>query len=290
MGAKAIKDPLLSSHVRSTELERHILAVFEHFRDELDDFHDRRERLIKSSRDVTNLSKKVIFLIHRTLTEGFGQSDEREVSLRAASRAKDKLKEVQNLFAGMREEVAEDRFWRHQRNVSPGLQEYIEALSFAHYLECGTLISYEEVQRSLSDADGRPYFPLPIDDYLLGLSDLTGELMRYAISSISRRGGRFKANEVCKFVRGCRADFDSFTPFCRELRKKQQVTSQSLEKIEDVAYAIAVRSSEYDLPPELLDDIVERTVAEAGFGGDDRDRRRRGGRRGEDDGEDGDYD
>ncbi|KZT74853.1 Translin [Daedalea quercina L-15889] len=270
-----------------------ILTTFNHFREELDDFHDTRERLIKSSRDVTNLSKKVIFLIHRTLTETLGQSDEKETSLRAVSRAKGKLKEIQNLFAGMSEEIAGDRFWRYQKNVSPGLQEYIEALSFAYYLQCQTMISYEEVQKSLSDADGNPYFPLPLDDYLLGLSDLTGELMRYAISSISRRGGRSEANEVCKFVRGCRADFEALTPYFRELRKKQQVTSQSLEKIEDVAYAITVRSSEYDLPPELLDDIVERTVLEAGFGsgGDGRDRTREGGRRGGDNNrENGDYD
>ncbi|EPS99124.1 hypothetical protein FOMPIDRAFT_1125109 [Fomitopsis schrenkii] len=268
-----------------------ILGAFDHFRDELDDFHDRRERLIKSSRDVTNLSKKVIFLIHRSLTESNNQSDDGETSLRAVSRAKHKLKEIQDLFAAMREEVAGDRFWRYQRNVSPGLQEYIEALSFAHYLECQTLISYAEVQRSLSDAGGVPYFPLPLDDYLLGLSDLTGELMRYAISSISRRGGRSKANEVCRFVRGCKADFEGLTPYVRELRKKQQVTTQSLEKIEDVAYAIAVRSSEYDLPAELLDDIVERTVSGAGFrtGEDERDRGRRGGRRSGED-EDGDYD
>lgn len=29
--------------------------------------------------------------------------------------------------------------------------------------------------------------------------------MRYAISAISQRGGRLKANDVCTFVRGCRA-------------------------------------------------------------------------------------
>lgn len=59
-----------------------------------------------------------------------------------------------------------------------------------------------------------------------------------------------------------------------------------------MAYAIAVRSSEYDLPPELLDDIVERTVTEAGFGGgeDERDRRRRGVRRGSEFDEHGEYD
>ncbi|OSX67791.1 hypothetical protein POSPLADRAFT_1129470 [Postia placenta MAD-698-R-SB12] len=269
-----------------------IVNVFDTFRDELDDYHDRRERLIKSSRDVTNLSKKVIFLLHRMMTEDASESDDHALSMRAVSRAKEKLRDIQKLFAGMREEVAGDKFWRYQRNVSPGLQEYIEALSFARYLEFRTLISYDEVQKTISDEDGKPYFPLPMEDYLLGLADLTGELMRYAISSISRRGGRSKASEVCVFVRGLTIDFEVFVPSFRELRKKQQVTSQSLEKIEDVAYAIAVRSSEYDLPPELLDDIVDRTVSTAAYGGnrDERDRRRRGGRGREDEFDEGDDD
>ncbi|KZT06353.1 Translin [Laetiporus sulphureus 93-53] len=264
-----------------------IIQIFEHFREELDDFHDRRERLIKSSRDATNLSKKVIFLLHRSMTEDSSESDDRALSLRAVSRAKGKLRGIQQLFAGMRGELTGDRFWRHQKNVSPGLQEYIEAFSFSYYLQHRTLSSYEDVQKSLSDEKGTPYFPLPLGDYLLGLSDLTGELMRYAISAIARRGGRAKASEVCSFVRSCKADFEGFTPYFRELRKKQSVTAQSLEKIEDVAYAIAVRSSEYDLPPELLDDIVERTVSSAAngeIGGEDR----RGKRR--DDAFDGDYD
>lgn len=33
--------------------------MFSHFRDELDEHHDRRERIIKASRDVTALSKKM---------------------------------------------------------------------------------------------------------------------------------------------------------------------------------------------------------------------------------------
>lgn len=147
---------------------------------------------------------------------------DRARAVRAAAKGREKLKEVQNLLAAIRGEVEGDRFWRYQRNVSPGLQEYIEALSFAHYLETGTLVSFNQVQQSLSDKDGVPvrtslpnpclrvlsdvqYFPLTLEDYLLGLSDLTGELMRYAISAISRRGGRTIASEVCTFVRNCRA-------------------------------------------------------------------------------------
>ncbi|KAK4934095.1 hypothetical protein LTR66_015729, partial [Elasticomyces elasticus] len=35
-----------------------IISIFENFRDELDEHHDRRERIIKKSRDITALSKK----------------------------------------------------------------------------------------------------------------------------------------------------------------------------------------------------------------------------------------
>lgn len=60
------------------------------------------------------------------------------------------------MFAAMRQELTGERFPRYQKNVSPGLQEYIEALSFAHYLEHKTLVSYEQVQSSLSDDEGSP--------------------------------------------------------------------------------------------------------------------------------------
>ena len=68
---------------------------------------------------------------------------------------------------------------------------------------------------------------------MLGVSDLTGELMRYAIAGIPRKGGRATAAAVCTFVRQCKADFDTLTPYLRELGKKQRVTAESLHKIED---------------------------------------------------------
>lgn len=36
-----------------------IIPIFETFRNELDEHHDRRERIIKTSRDITALSKKM---------------------------------------------------------------------------------------------------------------------------------------------------------------------------------------------------------------------------------------
>lgn len=161
-----------------------------------------------------------------------------------------KFVQIERSFAEMRPDLEGDRFWRYQRVISPGLQEYIEALSFAHYLTHNCLITWKEVQDRLSDESGIPvrlfsadhnplspertqYFPLPMEDYLLGISDLTGELMRYAITAISRKGGRATASSVCSFLRQCKTDFEALTHHSRELGKKQRVTVESLHKIED---------------------------------------------------------
>lgn len=44
-----------------------VLSMFGGFRDELDQHHDRRERLIKISRDITALSKKMYAAIYSPL-------------------------------------------------------------------------------------------------------------------------------------------------------------------------------------------------------------------------------
>ncbi|VDB99332.1 unnamed protein product [Peniophora sp. CBMAI 1063] len=257
-------------------------AGFQSFRDQLDEHNDRRERIIKASRDITALSKKVVFLLHRQMT--LPDPDPNT----AAAAARPKLAEIQRMLAALKPDLQGDRFWRYQGNVSPGLQEYIEALSFAHYLDTRSLLTFQDVQQSLTNDDGQ-FFPLTLSDYLLGLSDLTGELMRFAISAISRRGGRQTAADVCSFVRAVKADFERYSPGVRDLGKKQRVTAQSLVKIEDAAYAIAVRSSEFDLPPERLDDLVAQTLASASREFEEHTAAsRRRSRRDEDDGEDDD--
>lgn len=52
------KDP---NDVRNTSP---YMPMFEHFRMELDEHHDRRERVIKASRDVTAASKKACVQLH----------------------------------------------------------------------------------------------------------------------------------------------------------------------------------------------------------------------------------
>lgn len=54
-----------------------ILAMFNYFRDELDEHHDRRERVIKASRDITALSKKM-YRIHQWIYLGEREDQEKK--------------------------------------------------------------------------------------------------------------------------------------------------------------------------------------------------------------------
>ncbi|KAK7058304.1 hypothetical protein VNI00_001935 [Paramarasmius palmivorus] len=242
-----------------------IRDAFEQFRDELDEHNDRRERLIKvlvqrvirfiayhnlqASRDITNISKKTIFLLHRIVQEAQSgdTSSYHDACVRAATQGRQKLRQVHEIYNGLKGELVGDRFWRYERQVSPGLQEYIEALSFAHFLEHGALITFAQVQETLVDAEG-----------VQALEEQEDGREPVKSARLSEVAEQVDTNVPCSQISShtCLPDFERLTPYIRDLSKKQAVTIQSLEKIEDAAYAVAIRSLEYDLSPDELDHFV----------------------------------
>lgn len=89
------------------------------------------------------------------MTEGTENGQE------VAKIAHPKLAHIEQFFVTIRPDLEGDQFWRYQRAISPGLQEYIEALSFAHFLTYDSLITWKEVQDHLSDESGSPVRFLP---------------------------------------------------------------------------------------------------------------------------------
>jgi predicted translin family RNA/ssDNA-binding protein len=105
---------------------------------------------------VTIASKRIIFALHRGAGEVRPGEDARAAARRAAADAQDRLRAVRAMFAAIAPELQGADYWRHRQSVSPGLQEYIEALSFAHYLEHEALITHAQVQQTLCADDGSP--------------------------------------------------------------------------------------------------------------------------------------
>ncbi len=96
---------------------------------------------------------------------------------------------ISTQFASISRDLQGLNAYRYARQISGGCQEYVEAASFEHYLKTASILLYEDAasqMRSL-DADG-PGVELSPEDYLLGIYDMTGELMKFAITAMATSG------------------------------------------------------------------------------------------------------
>lgn len=117
----------------------------------------------------------------------------------------------------------------HSRAVTAGFQEFIEAKTLCSLMDKGVLITWDEVQKEMQytvkdsaddgDTERAVVTMLTPTDYMLGVADLTGELMRRAVNSISS-GDSQECFQSCQYVR------DLYTGF---LGKCVMITDMTLK-------------------------------------------------------------
>ncbi|PRQ40562.1 putative Translin family [Rosa chinensis] len=215
--------------------------AFSQYADYLNNQNDKRERIVKASRDITMNSKKVIFQVHRM------SKHNREEVLQKAE--KDLAAVTDQFVARLVKELQGTDFWKLRRAYSPGIQEYVEAATFCKFCRTGTLLNLDEMNATLLPLSDPSLEPLQINvlDYLLGLADLTGELMRLAIGRISDGEVEFAEN-ICKFVREIYRELTLVVPFMddsNDMKTKMDTMLQSVMKIENACFSVHVRGSEY---------------------------------------------
>lgn len=274
-----------------------VLSAFKAFQLELDTKHDKHERLFKLSRDITIESKRAIFVLHRVTSVPDVEDVLAEADL--------KLDGVRQKIGQIAEELRGEDLFQFHRAFTPGIQEYVEAVSFQHFIRHRTLISLEEVNARLvfvrddqeterddqqtergdqetergdqetergdqetvdppeAPPPGTPAPPLTFQvtptDYLLGVADLTGELMRMCISSVGN-GDMATPFQLGQFLRQIHDGFaliGNTGPY--EVSKKLHTLRQSLAKVEDACYTLHVRGSE--IPKHMLADVFSSRAA-----------------------------
>lgn len=146
--------------------------------------------------------------------------------------------------------------WRYQRQISGGCQEFVEAISFQHYLESQRLITHQEAQSCIPAG-----VELTADDYILGLFDLTGELMRFGITAMATDGSLPRGQgsdgdagrDILGDLRSLRTHFESLDTSSsttdwswlkRDIEKKLEVMKQSVDKVEKAVYGMIIRGRE----------------------------------------------
>jgi predicted translin family RNA/ssDNA-binding protein len=158
---------------------------------------------------------------------------------------------VQTKLAKIAPDLQGINTYRYGRQISWGFQEYMEAITFQHYLETQKLIGHEDAQANVTSATPEQGILLTIDDYLLGIFDMVGEVMRFAITAMATSGelpGKDERN-VLADLRELRASLESLevgkgTWFGNDVGKKMPVMQECVEKVEKALYGLTVRGAE----------------------------------------------
>lgn len=164
---------------------------------------------MKSSRDITIASKRVIFLLHRVLDTNDEQAKEEVFKQADADLTIIRRESIQPIALELSEN--EQDYWKYQRAFSPGLQEYIECVSFKHFLQTGKILTRDLAESDIvkdfeipqgSTLTSVPKFKLGLMDFLLGLADMSGEMMRICVSyaSTSQRDKCFVISAFLKDI------------------------------------------------------------------------------------------
>ena len=175
---------------------------------------------------------------------------------------------IETQYASVSSDLQGINTHRYARNISGGTQEFMEAASFQHYLTTGSLLTYADARSQLETLGGENGpIDLTVEDYILGIYDMTGELMRFAITAMATDGklpsssaetkkGEEDMNvdnegarrDVLTDLRALRAGLEALDagrgPFARDAEKKMDVMRSSVEKVERALYGLVIRGRE----------------------------------------------
>ena len=180
---------------------------FSQIRKEMHDLEGKRESIIQLSREIITVSKQIIYAAQRN------DLNEAESLIK---NIKDKIKNLKkiNIFL--------------DTNINAvAFQEYVEAVAFFEFVKNKKI----PTKKSLG---------VSAEDYLCGLCDLTGELVRKAIYHVIHKNYK-EAEKIKELVHDIYGEFLKLHLRNGELRKKSDSIKWNLKKLEEVMYDISMK-------------------------------------------------
>lgn len=168
----------------------------------------------------------------------------------------ERLSEISKLLASIEPDLQSINRYRYTSPLRC-LEELVEALSFSHYLRHQQLITLSETQAAVPAG-----IPLTPHDYMYGVFDLFGEMMRFATVTTAQTGelvgdgGRTILGDMQEL--GCAFETLPQVP-TKDFRGKMDAMRQSVRKVEKLGYGLIVRGSERPKGwlPDMKDDAPE---------------------------------
>jgi len=177
----------------------------------MESFDEKREDLIRGSRNVVKTSKLLIYAIQRQdLIE-----------------AEKLVEQIRQEISALEKHVSGHSELRFSPAYKIAVQEFVEAMALYYFIKEKKLVTSSELN-------------VDAESYLLGICDLTGELVRKAVNSAISRSFAL-AVEIKDFVSEIYGEMLKFNFRNGNLRKRFDSIKYNLKKLEDLVYDIKTK-------------------------------------------------
>lgn len=177
---------------------------------DLETYQSERNQIINSSREILQSSKSAIFALHR--------GDKKE--------AAKYLDQAEAVIGRLNKSYNKNNRLRFEGSYKAGLEEYVEAKTFFQFMFGKTL-------------DKLPIESIGPEEYINGIADLTGELVRQAVLQATK--GNYKVLE------NYRSFTEEIVGFMLTLyltgcsRQKFDDSKRNLKRLEQIIYEVKLR-------------------------------------------------
>nr|CAD7569649.1 unnamed protein product [Timema californicum] len=211
-------------------------SIFSSFQEYLNSDQDLREEIRTIMKDIEQSSREILTILQKIHNDGGLQ----EVS-GICKQARNLLVPIQEGYAKLSEKIAHQMYYRYHDHWRFGTQRLTFLVALIIYLETGKLANREEVAVALGIKTERESgFHLDLEDYLSGLLQLSSELSRLAVNSVTY-GDYARPLELSRFVTELNAGFRLLNLKNDNLRKRFDALKYDVKKIEEVVYDLTIR-------------------------------------------------
>jgi len=210
--------------------------IFTDFQDYLNADHELREQIREITREIGQIARDItaiLQVIHHPV-EGTKWSD-------VYQSAEENFSKAREFYKQLSDKIPDNQYYRYNDQWKFVTQRLAFLATLMVYLRDDRLISREEVAGLLGVAAKREDgFHMDLDDYLHGILNMTNELSRLAVNSVTA-GDYTRPLKISQFIGQLDSGFRLLNLKNDALRKRFDGLKYDVKKCEEVVYDLTIR-------------------------------------------------
>ncbi|KYR02532.1 hypothetical protein DLAC_01377 [Tieghemostelium lacteum] len=211
--------------------------IFEKFTTELEEEYQTRQNIKTITQQIDSVERKLTLYI-----QNYHQQQPQSQDKPNYQQLLKELEPIKEHFGQLKTLIKPIHYYKYRDHWKQHLSQIVFCLTFSNWIDNKTLLKIDEIQTLLNlDKPGAGQLSIELEDYLLGLCNLSNEMSRYCVNCVIRQDYDTPL-KISLFVSDLFSGFRLLNLKNDIIRKRYDSMKYDLKRIEEVVYDISVRN------------------------------------------------